>query len=156
MNIKFVAGILKISTCIIMTHECSAVVLLFFPLSKSILCGPQSHISVSSPIHRSAGLRCHTVFVNLSSASLYWGNFPWYKWPYKVSVLAVKAYGEEEVQIYKSFSSSLEEVKWLASRYRRFPPGETAANVGSTGDCIGPRSSLKFLQKIEICSYKFQ
>jgi hypothetical protein len=70
-------------------------------------------------------------------------------------VLVVKAYGEKEVEIYKSFSSPLDDVKWLASRYRRFTPGETAASFGSTGDCIGPRFSLKSLEKIEDCLYKF-
>jgi len=71
-----------------------------------------------------------------------------------VSVLSVKAYGEEEVEIYKTFSSPLDEIKWLASRYRRFTPGETAATVGSTGDFIDPRFSLKSLRKIDVCSYK--
>jgi hypothetical protein len=69
-------------------------------------------------------------------------------------VLAVKAYGEEEVQIYKSFSSPIDEVKWLASSYLRFTPWETAASVGSTGDCIDPRFSLKSSENLEVFSYK--
>jgi len=129
-----------------------------FLFSKFILCGLQNHISVSSPNHRSAGLWCHTVFVNLSSASLYWGTFLWYKWPYKVYVLVVKAYGEKEVEIYKSFSlpqiyklfsSPLDEVKWLASRYRRFTPGETAASIGSNRRLHRPQIQSKIFTENE-------